>query len=154
MTVVLLINRLSVSTSYITRPLASSTRVVFNGESVVNTSFMAIAFCGSNARAGGLRGLVAVQWRTRGEKELVLIPTSDASCCAVDPELNLETFLGLRIFEEPSGTRGNHQAAADCRSRVTCRCFTSLLKKGMLECCGNPAQPCPDTALNSPAHTT
>jgi len=44
-TVVLLMNPLSVSISYITSPLASSTRVVFKGESLVKTSLIAIESC-------------------------------------------------------------------------------------------------------------
>lgn len=41
-TVVLLMNLLSVSISYITSPLVLSTRVVFRGEFLVKTSFMTI----------------------------------------------------------------------------------------------------------------
>ena len=41
-TVVLLMNLLSVSISYITSPLVLSARVVFRGEFLVKTSFMTI----------------------------------------------------------------------------------------------------------------
>ena len=76
-TVVLLINLLSVSISYITSPLALSTRVVFRGEFFVKTSFITAVF-----RRGGRRpGKWAETWRVRER------PTPEGPCSYMKPSV-------------------------------------------------------------------